>query len=187
MPTDELLQQNKVYTHDFKESLGEGDVAELFVSKYFGTIFSDCYSKFSSIELYDYENNKEKQLAGIDGISRAEITYDVKTRDYSFYRFKDILLEVMLDNRVNYLGWLYTSEADIIIYLWYNNNRSSFVDGYILFLNEIRKWYRNQHSKPILTETTLPGLKFKTVSVVIPIEKFPACCLQRIDSSIFRK
>lgn len=177
--------------HDFKKSLETGNPAELFVKKYYRKIFEKYLSKLATIEIADYQRKAhEIQRKGIDGFIRVTIPYEVKVRDHSFYQYEDILLEIMAVNEKNKLGWLYTTESKIVVYLWFNEKQEKFIDGYLLDIKRIRNWLKKTDLtdiRKVKTRSKSGNGFWTTISIVIPITDFPINCIQRIPTKIFRK
>lgn len=169
-----------------------GSIAEKFVKQYYKHIFKKVIPKFANVLSLDYYENdyaKELQRKGIDGFIESIIPFEVKTRDHKYYQNQDILLEIMAENENNKLGWLYTSESKIIVYLWYNEKRDYFIDGYLLFLENIRKWLPGREGKYQKGKTTSASGNYKwtTISLFVPIKDFPNNCLERIPVKTFSK
>lgn len=96
------------------------------------------------VKTFSYQLNRDMQQRGIDGEVRVDhITYDVKVRDNKFYKCSngivDFCIETVSVDLKNIPGWFYTSEATVVIYLWYGDDtRTNFINGYILKLPELR-------------------------------------------------
>ncbi|MHB8559577.1 MAG: hypothetical protein ACYDAP_00200 [Thermoplasmataceae archaeon] len=95
----------------------------------------------------------EKQLRGIDGdIQMENIPFDVKTRTYPFSSKGDLLFELYhwypegssQYGRPRNKGWLYTSEAEMIIYVFENKSRTDLLPkGYIVKFPQVREWIKD--------------------------------------------
>ncbi len=144
---------------------------------------------------YETLEDIKYQKQGIDAIAKAEkSTHEFKTRDYDpKYYNKDILLETISVVHKNILGWLYTSQADVIIYCWKNESESNLMPiGYFILLKELRKtsWYDNLPGDYFVKRTKY-GSKREYISgtqhwhtkfVCPPIEDFPSGTLFRFNA-----
>lgn len=135
---------------------------------------------------YETLEDIKYQKQGIDAIARAEkSTPEFKTRDYDpRYYNKDILLETISVIERNISGWLYTSQADVIVYCWKNESESNLMPiGYFILLKELRKtaWYeRLPGDYYVKTANSYSGTQFwHTKFVCPPIADFP-------DGTLFR-
>ena len=143
---------------------------------------------------YSTPSDKETQHRGIDLIVEAESSsWEIKTRDHKYYN-KGILLETKSVVENNTLGWLYTSEADVIAYCWLNESETNVMPtGYFILLKKLRttSWYeklpnnyrvlstRSQRT-PVSVVTTegnrvlVSGRKYWTTEFIVPpIQDFP--------------
>jgi len=134
--------------------------------------------------LISYDNPKdiELQRKGMDLIvSSDSAIYEIKTRAHKYYR-QGILLEIMSVVQHNKLGWLYTSEADCIAYVWLNESGTNLEPiGYFLLLKELRKtkWYAELPGVYHVMHTssfrkTPNGMSNWTTEFIVPeIDDFP--------------
>jgi len=181
-----------VNEHIFQNSLKVGTFAELFVKKYYQQIFAEIIPSFSILQICDYDRKEDHlQRKGIDGFVEVKIPYEVKTRDFRYYKEQDILLEIMAENENNKLGWVYTTESKIVIYLWFNQERDFFIGGYLLLIENIRKWLlekkKQYHVIKVKSRNEKNNSFWTTISIVVPISDFPKNCLERISKKIFTK
>ena len=135
--------------------------------------------------------NQEFQRKGIDGILYAETAkIDPKVRDYSVYKWKDILIETISVMEENKLGWFYTSEADIVAYVWENPSKTNLIDGFFIFIQnkDLKEWfekYKNKHPEKRRVATSLrTGIIWHTENFAVPINEFPKGTLIRFDPKL---
>ena len=171
-----VITQGKI--HDFNICLAQGLKGEKMFNDIYGSQF---ISKLNQIL---YETDKDKQRAGYDfEYKTRKIKVDIKTRDYNYYKYKDILIEIISIDTTNTKGWYYTSEADIIVYGWLNKDENSFIDMYCINLENTKKWL-NVKDYPIKYAL---NKGYKTHFIIVPIKDFPDNCLTNInDSDPFR-
>lgn len=131
----------------------------------------------TTIQRIDYTQNPNTQREGIDGvISKKQSSIEIKTRKYFSYKYKDILLETKSVIEQNILGWFYTTNADIIAYVWENDSRTNLIDGYLIFISkELRHWFdENKHKfKKQIAETESENGNWHTENYAVPINAFP--------------
>lgn len=168
----------------FQDNLAEGNICEEQVKARFKEIFTPVLNHIL------YEENPGIQKRGIDFfIDTRPIAFDVKCRRYATYKYGDILLETVSIKEREKPGWVWSSESDIIVYVWKNRTGTKFVDGYLLFLKDIRKWIHSvgvdRFKKIISRSVGKGGNVWSTENIAIPIESFPANCLQKINLSDF--
>lgn len=140
---------------------------------------------------YDTSENIELQKKGIDVIVESEpARYEIKTRAHKYYR-KGILLETTSVVERNKPGWLYTSEADCITYVWKNvANTNVEPIGYFLLLKELRKtqWYDrlpgSYHVFSVTSKRKTPqGMIYWTTEFIVPpIKDFPKYILWKFNA-----
>jgi len=125
-------------------------------------------------------NDREFQRKGIDGILYAEkAKIDPKARKYSAHKWNDILIETLSVIEQNKLGWFYTSESDIIVYVWENQSRTNLIDGYFIFIQNttLRVWfekYKKQHpEKRRVAHSYRDGSSWTTENYAVPFHEFP--------------
>lgn len=170
-----VYQQRKI--HDFEESLMFGLKGENLFKNTHGDIF---INKLNHI-LFD--TNRNKQLSGIDfEFESRKIKFDLKTRRYFAYKYNDILIETISVIEKNKPGWFYTSQSDIIVYIWFNEKEDSIIDGYIVDLLQTRKWLKDNENKfeVKIAHTNSQYGNYSTKNICIPIKNFPANCLDKI-------
>ncbi len=174
-------------TNNWDDSIKIGKVGENIVKNNFILLLKQIIdSKNVNIKHIIYEENPILQKNGIDFIFNIDFSkLDVKTRNYYSYKYNDILLETTSIVETNTQGWLYTSKSDIIIYAWLNKECTMFIDGYFLFLNEIRKYISKNNYLMKTAETHRNGTIWHTNNIVVPInELLSNSCIKRINFNI---
>ncbi len=171
----------------FEKDVKTGELAEEMLASKFKVVFAPVLQRI----LFD-PLNKENiilQKSGVDGIiSFKPVDYDVKARSHQYYRLKDILLETVsiVDN--NKPGWLYKSNT--VVYLWFNKDKTRFMDGYILDVCRIRDWIKgkeNTFKKKFSFSKNDDGKFWTTENIAVPIKDFPVGTIRQINKSIFRE
>lgn len=141
-------------------------------------------------EIKHFDNNMEKQRQGIDGlISFKDGNVEIKTRDFSAYKYKDILLETISIIERKKLGWFYTSQATAILYVWLNKTKTNLVDGYLIWIQNpiLRGWFKNnkhKFQKKLARTTTQNGETWSTENRAVPIKAFPKGTIIRFNPQL---
>lgn len=174
--------------HDFDESLKK---YESWVKRLIEKI-EEFMIKYNIRTIpYGTPRDIEIQKSGIDIIVKSESSgWEVKIRSSKYYE-KGILLETTSVVEKNILGWLYTSNADVIAYCWLNESSTNLMPhGYFINLNKLRqtKWYETlteiyyvNHTKSV--RKTPDGKKYWTTEFVTPpIKDFPRHTLYRFNA-----
>jgi len=140
---------------------------------------------------YGTQREKEIQKSGIDVIVKSESSdWEIKTRDHKYYE-KGILLETKSIVERNILGWLYTSQADVIAYCWLNESSTNLMpNGYFIMLKNLRQtlWFKTltqrYHIRTAKSMRKTPeGERFWTTEFITPpIEDFPRGTLYRFNA-----
>jgi len=169
--------------HDFNETLKNGQKWEL-----------PLLEKISRLRLREQIQcltfNGEFQRKGIDGILYSEkVKLDPKSRNFNAYHYNDILIETVSIIETNKLGWFYTSEADVIPYVWENPSRTNLIDGYFLFIQNksFREWfekYKAAHPNwphRRIAHSVCDGNYWSTENYAVPIVAFPVGYILRFD------
>ena len=159
--------------NDFGDCLDSGLSGEnLFLKKY--------GHKFPPLTHIDYNTNPELQRKGVDFIScGGRLLLDIKVRSYQYLNTGDILFETLSIAEKNKPGWLYYSNS-WVVYLWYNEDRTDFVKGYILNLPIIRVWLKGKN----YPTTPAPNRDYHTINMVVPIKDIPAHLIKDISQDI---
>jgi len=177
------LGESSIIIRDFDTDLKNGERAEDLILSKFKTVIQPIVMH---IAYKDGLVAKELQRRGIDAfVQQKESGFDVKVRDFKYYRFKDILLETKSVREKDIPGWLY--KATVVVYLWWNPLRTKFVDGYALFLRNIRDWMSvtqfNYRKK--IAFSSRNGQQWSTENIIIPISEFPIGCVMRLSRKEF--
>lgn len=111
-------------------------------------------------------------LLHIDGVL-VKVECKIRSVKHQKHAYKDILLETKSSTEMNTEGWITKSEADLLAYVWKNNNH---LDGYIFNLPLLREWW-NKNSKHYLDRIYAPNPPlnplYHTENVAIPINDLP--------------
>jgi hypothetical protein len=140
--------------------------------------------KVKSIQNINYQHNPEIQRKGIDGLISLEQTkVESKSRSYDYYKYSDILIETISVRENNKPGWFYTTQADIVAYVWENPSKTNLLDGYLIFITpELRNWFDlNKHR--FKTKIAYSN-SWSTENKAVPIKEFPRGSLQRFNPYI---
>lgn len=130
--------------------------------------------------------SREEQRDGVDVVVKLKkSTFDVKFRDNKYY-LKGILIETVSVVEEGKPGWFYTSQADEIIYLWLNKERTGLMPlGFRVFHRDrrFREWFEEHknHYREQYTSSEKDGKVWHSRFVVVPIEDFPSGTLQRFN------
>ena len=125
------------------------------------------------------EKDKKTQKNGIDAVVNTLYNIEVKTRYDLRYYNRDIALETVSVIETGKKGWIYTSKADFISYVWATSKELMPI-GYIIDVEAFRK--TNIYKKI----ETYPKIKaysetWSTRGHTIPIYKFPEKTLYRFN------
>jgi len=174
--------------HDFDEKLNEAISWEKRIAEKIRT-FMMRYN----INMISYDNLKdiERQRNGMDFIVKSEAAgWEIKTRSPKYY-LKGILLETTSVVEKNKPGWLYTSKADVIAYVWLNESFTNLMPiGYFIMIKELRntQWYKNLLGRYKIKDTdserrTPEGIIYwKTEFITPPIKDFPRDTLYQFNA-----
>lgn len=168
---------------EFGDDVRTGERAEELVLSKFKTIIHPIVMR---VVFNDGVMSRELQKKGIDvSITQKDEGFDVKVRDFKYYRFKDVLLETKSVRENNIPGWLF--KATIVVYLWWNPLKTKFVDGYILFVENIREWLGvSQYNYPKkIAFTKRNGCAWSTENIAVPLHDLPIGCSIRINRNAF--
>ena len=172
-----------IVIHEFMEKVKEGEHAEELVLSKFKTIIQPIVMR---VMYKEGLIEKELQRSGVDAyVSKKESGFDVKVRDFKYHCFKDILLETKSVREDDKIGWLY--KASVVVYVWWNPNKTRFVDGYALFLQNIRDWLEvTQWNYPKKVAFSVRnGQRWSTENIAVPITAFPIGCLYKLSRKEF--
>ncbi|MBC7219065.1 MAG: hypothetical protein H5T49_02880 [Hadesarchaea archaeon] len=144
------------------------------------------------LESVRWDEHPELQKRGIDAVLKQEVVdVELKIRSYQFHKYKDILLEVEtgIDPRTRTNGrpgWFYTTKADLVIYVWKNEQESNLVDGYFICMSEsLRDWFKKNErrfpEKNALSVNKKTGQIWITRNKSVPIKEFPPGSIVRFN------
>jgi len=171
--------------NDFGVTVKVGEDCEAKIVKDFRPIFAPILSR-----IY-YKDNPALQKIGCDGfIQPQQVLYDIKCRRFVDLKYVgvDILLETVSVIEKNKPGWVYYTKSPIVAYFWLNISMSAFLDGYILYMDEIRKFFvgnENKYRKPRDAISHRNGTVWHTENRVVKIEQFPIGSIQHISKEAF--
>ena len=124
---------------------------------------------------FDTFENKKTQLSGIDAICKPlGINLEIKTRYDTRWYNKDILLETVSKIETNKKGWLFTSKADFLAYIW--ADKKPLPIGYIIDLITLRKsrlMKRLNTFKEKQAFSVSGNSRWSTLNRAVSIYKFP--------------
>lgn len=136
----------------------------------------------------NFSDNPEMQRKGIDIIlTQKNPTIDLKVRDYKYYNCRDILMETISVVETGTPGWLYTSQADLISYVWQTLRGTNLIDGYMLLIQEIRPWFKKNKwafYTPRDAISERDGRTWHTRNVAVPIYSFPIGTVFRFNPKL---
>ena len=163
-------------SHNFIEKLVEAQIWEPRIAHKIEKMYLKTY--MTRLISYDNLADIQRQKDGYDfTIKSEEAKWEIKTRTFHKISYNvDILLETTSVVEKNILGWLYTSKADIIAYVWLNESKSNLMPyGYFIMLKELRKttWYDNLPGDYELKHTHTNNYQYKTEFVCPKITHFP--------------
>lgn len=161
----------KLKINEFNESLNIGNIGEEFTVKNFLTIFKPLLVNYLYSNRYKYELNELIQKAGKDGKTGISLfEWDVKTRT-KFY--PDILLETY--HSYGKLGWFFTSEADIIAYLYLKQD-GTIDKGFLLIMKKLKDFFTSERLDKypkIKAWSRNVNNQWFTLNVAVPFKDFP--------------
>ena len=135
----------------------------------------------------DYAKRPELQRAGIDSIlGKERPTFDVKVQSNHHTDTGNLPIEVMSVVEDMEPGWFYTSDADMVVWLYENKAGTNLHHtGYLMPLRDgLIEWFNDR--KDEFRRITKPnkgqyGDNYTTVCRLVPIEQFPAEYLAEFD------
>lgn len=165
---------------DFEEDLEFGKKWEQLVSSYLKKLLP----KFS-IDNVEYERRPELQRAGIDTIlAQEQPTLDVKTNRNRYLGTGNLPIEIWSDHEAGVPGWFYTSEADLIVWVWENQaGTNCHHRGYFMpHSQELIEWANEKMDElPDWRRRTKQNESWETVFWLFPIDEFPDEFLVEFD------
>lgn len=169
-------------SNNWDDCLKMGDKGEeLFITTFKG-VFEPILKKI------DYNLFPQTQKQGVDVLlSNQSVEFDVKSRDYGYYRWKDILVETVSVVEKQKEGWIYYTRSDYIVYVWFNQSKTKFIDGYLIYLPCFKPFFEKNiltFRQPSDAASRRNGLVWHTQNRIVPINKIPTDCIKRIDTSL---
>lgn len=138
---------------------------------------------------YSTEEGRKIQRSGVDyTLSAAEQGWEAKTRSNIYY-LRGILLETVSVEHQNIPGWVYTSEADVIAYVWQTQNKLNLEPvGYLILLKRLRehpqfKTMLNM-GYTITAHSQWGNQEWTTISKIVEINNFPAGTLYSFNPTL---
>jgi len=176
-----------VSDHSFDERLKFGAMGEKMVIDNFITILKPFVTEW----IYGKcKEHTQRQRKGVDfSVDFNPANFEVKTRDYRYYKYSDILLETdsMVEKRK--FGWVYTTTADVILYVWLDETKTKFIDGYIIIVDKLKKCLNDlivEYWERTHGYSTTEG-RYTTGWFTVPINGFPEGILIRFDPNELNK
>lgn len=173
--------------YSFDERRRFGGIGEKMVIDNFVTILKPFVTEW----IYGkYKEHTQKQRNGIDfSVNLDPANFEIKTRDYKYYKYNDILLETdsVIEKRV--FGWIYTTKADVILYVWLDETKTKFIDGYIIIVDKLKKCLNDlivEYWERTHGYSTTEG-RYTTGWFTVPINGFPEGILIRFDPNELNK
>lgn len=176
--------------HEFREKLKEGQQAEnILKERLHSILFAE------SVKLIKWEGkdifSTNLQRKGVDGTLRfKEVRWESKVRDYSSYKYGDILLETISVVKDKKPGWFYYTIADFVIYTWKNKKGTKLIDGYFIFVQNpiLKSWFKENEKRFRLVRAKSydkkTGEYWYTLNRAVPISQFPKGTVLRLDANI---
>ncbi len=171
--------------NEFGVDVKVGEDCEAKIIKDFRPIFTPILSR-----IY-FKDNPILQKSGCDGVINFQpITYDIKCRIFKKIEWvgKDILLETISVVEANKPGWVYYTKSPVVAYFWLNKDMSGFLDGYILYMEEVRKFFignENKYYKPRNATSHRNGRMWQTENRAVKINEFSLGSIQHISKEVF--
>lgn len=185
---------NKLNGHDFDKYVAEVEpFVKKLIEKIYPLLTEHNLLKYDIETIpYDTIKNIELQKNGIDILITFEnITCETKFRKHDYYDGNDILFETISVMEKYKPGWMYTCESEILLYCWWNKNKTNFMPrGYILHWEKLNKtiWFNelpDPNRYPLKTTTSRRGnQKWTTEFFCVPIEDFPQETIFRFNPTL---
>lgn len=166
--------------NNWDATLAQGNWSEQFIQTYFYELSTPIIERYLSSKRYEFNSNNKLhkiiQFDGIDGKVSLNLCWEAKVRAIEYSKEKDILLEIMSKIENNTLGWFFYSKADFIFYLFADFKKKEFVNGYLLDLGIIQRYFTEEKLKdyPVkIAKTEANGEIWHTENRAVPIRAFP--------------
>lgn len=161
-------------TFDWDESLSMGLKWEERLSDWLETVLTRM-----SIENISFSDDPETQLSGIDSVLESgSANFDVKTQDHEYYYSDNLPIETMSVVEADKPGWFYTTESDIIVWVFPNQAGTNLMPtGYFLLHDDtLVEWFNENLSEFPQFEARTPRgeTTWTTLGRLVPIDDIPA-------------
>lgn len=139
---------------------------------------------------YSTPEGRIKQKNGLDYEIIADAQgWELKTRSNKYFDYGDLLLETISIEEKNEPGWAYTSQADVIAYVWKTKNNLNLMSkGYLILIKKLREtaWFKTIPSlgKHCRASSFRGSWVWHTISRAIKIEDFPPRTLYEFDPTL---
>jgi hypothetical protein len=178
--------------HIFDRSKKLGASGEKYISRLNPVILSTAITR----HIYGSPEGTKYQTKGIDQSTIiTKVNIEIKTRNWQFYRAlpdTDIVLETIQDIQKNTPGWIYTTNANYVIYQW-ELYPGTVKTGYIIDMTKFhacrhelfKKFHaaRKQVNYSTFHGETVWGSEFFTIKVL----EFPEGVLIPLDTETINK
>lgn len=169
-------------SNDFGKCLKIGTKGEeMFITTFKG-VFEPILKKI------EYNLFPQSQRQGVDILlSKNSVEFDVKSRDFSYYKWKDILVETISVIEQDKPGWIYYTKSEYIVYVWFNKLKTKFIDGYLIYLPHFKPFFEkniNSFRQPNDARSELGERIWHTRNKIVPISTIPTDCIKRVDMSV---
>lgn len=89
-------------------------------------------------------------------------------------------------------GWFFETQSNVIVYLWRTDQPYIFQNGYLLHIENLRKWFKGKEKnyRFFYSPTQNPYTKdiaYWTISICPRIEWIPENCYKQIPKFLFNK
>jgi len=150
---------------NFEDELVQGDLGE------------EAIDRIVSAARLPYETFPEEQRSGIDFAS-GDVRLDVKTQSHKYIYTGNIPIEVFSVIEEQKPGWFFTSQSDIVVWLYVNKAGDGvWHRGYLMFMGEeLRDFIVDNREKwrRIEVENDGPYGQYTAVNYLVPAPAFPA-------------
>jgi len=161
--------------YNFSEQLTFGLEWEQKVSEKLETILTSI-----SAENISFDKQPEMQRSGIDSILHKDNPkIDVKTQKYENTQTGNLPIEVMSVLEDGKLGWYWTTESDMIVWVGLNKTgKNLYHKGYFMPMS-VRDWLDERLDE--YPHRSIPNEDWTTIIRLVPIEDFPDRYLIEFD------
>jgi len=128
----------------FQKSLKLEDEAMPCVIRWIQDDFGFTLVKDVHREPSYYEKEIDLIMEDLDHVMPSPLFIEVKVRDELY---QDIVIETIKNVEQNKLGWIWTSEAYFLIYVFYIDGKLLPRPRYLLQLQSLREWFRENRER----------------------------------------